>query len=53
MYVGFVIKKLSPSWSKFAENLRQKSDTFSLEELFVALRIEDSHCYSNKPSERS
>ncbi|KAK6130973.1 hypothetical protein DH2020_035277 [Rehmannia glutinosa] len=41
--VSSLIKKLPPSWSDFARGLKHKSEIFSLEELFVALRIEDKH----------
>jgi len=38
-----LLKKLLPSWSKFAEGLRQKSNHFSLTDLFSALRIKDKY----------
>ena len=46
IYVASTFKKLTPSWSKFAEGLAQKSDQFSLDDLFSALTINDKHCFS-------
>ena len=44
VYVASAIKKLQPSWSKFAKILKQKSNKLSIDDLFSALRIEDKHC---------
>ena len=43
VYVSSLIKKLPLPWSDFARVIKQKPDSFSLNELFVALRIKDKH----------
>ena len=43
VYVSSLIKKLPPSWSDFARSIKEKLESFYLNELFVSLRIEDKH----------
>ncbi|XP_058196612.1 uncharacterized protein LOC131312694 [Rhododendron vialii] len=41
--VASLIKKLPPSWSKFAREQKQKHDDYTFDELLVSLNIEEKH----------
>jgi len=43
MLVAFMISKLSPSWTDFAQSLKHKHESFTFDDLLVCLRIEDKH----------
>jgi len=48
--VSCLINKLSPSWLKFARDLRHKQQDLTLIQALKAIRIEDQNRLNSKPS---